>query len=65
MRKKKEANRGGLLTSAQVAKKLGFTQDHIRRLCGSGKIKAIKPGHDWLINEQDLKVIAPKKIKEI
>lgn len=51
-----------LMTSAQAAKKLGFTQDWVRKLCIEGKIRAIKPGHDWLIDEKDLKDIKRVRI---
>lgn len=38
-----------LLTSAMAAKILGFTADHVRHLIGKGKIKAVKLGHDWIV----------------
>jgi excisionase family DNA binding protein len=40
-----------------AAKKLGFTQSWIRKMCAEGKIKASKQGHDWLFSEQALKNI--------
>lgn len=46
-----------LLSSSMAAQKLGFTPDYIRRLCASGKIKAEKVAHDWLIYESDIKNI--------
>ena len=44
-----------LLSSAMVAAKTGFTPDYIRRLCAERKLKATKYGHDWLIDEKDIK----------
>lgn len=43
------------LTSFEVAELLGFTPDHVRRMICNGKIKAIKLGHNWLIDPKDLK----------
>lgn len=45
------------LTSAEAAKLLGFTPDHIRRLILTNKIKAEKVGHNWLICPNHLKKI--------
>jgi excisionase family DNA binding protein len=50
-----------LLTSKIAAKLLGFTPDYIRQLCLNGTIKAIKPGHDYLIEESELKKITRKR----
>ncbi len=43
------------LSSAMVAEKLEGTPAYVRLLCASGKIKALKLGHDWLIDEKDIK----------
>ena len=53
-----------LLTSAMASKLLGFTQNYIRRLCGEGKIKAFKHGHDWIIEEIALKNIKRQRKKK-
>lgn len=52
-----------ILTCAMVAKLLGYSPDHIRRLCGIGIIKAERLGHDWIIQEKDLKNIKHKRSK--
>ncbi len=44
-----------LITTSILAKRLGFTPTYVRQLCASGKIKAEKYGHDWIINEKDIK----------
>jgi len=46
-----------LITSATAAKMLGFSASYIRQLCLEGKIKAEKLGHDYLIQEKDIKHI--------
>lgn len=48
-RKKQE-----LLTCKQAAQILGFTAEHIRHLCNTGKIKAHKITHAWVMYESDL-----------
>jgi len=45
------------LTTAMVAEKFGFTADYIRRLIASGKIKAEKLGHDWIVSKKDIQHI--------
>jgi excisionase family DNA binding protein len=37
------------LTTADAAKRLGYTIQHTRRLIISGKISAIRMGRDWLV----------------
>lgn len=42
------------LSSAEAARLLGFTPDHVRRLIIQGKIKAEKVGHNWLVKPKDI-----------
>lgn len=49
------------LTSLEAANILGFTPDHIRKLIASGKLKAEKLGHNWLIKMKDLSKIKRKR----
>lgn len=37
-----------LLTVAQAAEASGYSMRMLQRLLAQGKIKGIKPGHDWL-----------------
>lgn len=56
-----------LTTTTILAAKLGFTPQYIRRLILEGKIKAIKIGHDWLIDEKAIRNLRrqrPQKVKE-
>lgn len=39
---------GDLLTVAQAAEASGYSMRMLQRLLAQGKIKGIKPGHDWL-----------------
>lgn len=53
------------LTSAIGAKILGFSQAYIRRLCGTGKIKAEKKGRDWVFPESSIKNITRKRKEKV
>jgi excisionase family DNA binding protein len=50
-------NPSDYVTSAEAAKKLGFTADHIRNLIKKGKLKAEKLGRNWIIDVKFLKKI--------
>jgi excisionase family DNA binding protein len=50
-----------LITTRIAAEILGFTQDYVRQLCFEGKIKALKAGHDWIIDEKNIKNIRRKR----
>jgi excisionase family DNA binding protein len=47
-------NPNNYLTSAQAAKLLGFSTDHIRNLINKGKLKASKFGRNWIIERKEL-----------
>ena len=42
------------LTLAQAATLCGLRPDSLRHAIHRGRLKARKPGHDWLITERDL-----------
>lgn len=43
------------LTLSQVAKELGYkSTSTLRKHIAEGKLKAHKPGHDWLVKRKDL-----------
>ena len=43
-----------MLTTKQVAQKLGVTTRRVTALIKAGKLKAQKIGRDWIIKESDL-----------
>lgn len=45
------------ITSAEAAKKLNFSEDHIRKLISQGKLIAQKLGRNWIIDIDDIKKI--------
>lgn len=42
------------MTSAEAAKLLGYSHDHVRKLILKGKIKGTKLGNNWLLEPQEL-----------
>lgn len=49
-----------ILTVAEAAKKMGLTHQQVLNRIHRGKIKAIKKGWFWLVNEDDL----PKPVEK-
>lgn len=43
-----------ILTVTQAARASGFSVRTLRKAIQTGTLKANKPGHDWLINVEDL-----------
>jgi excisionase family DNA binding protein len=49
------------LTVTQAAQRLNLSTSRVRALIKAGRLPAMKPGHDWLIKESDLKLVANRK----
>jgi len=56
MKKGKEQER--LIGTRQASEILGFTQDHMRLLLRTGKIRGVKIGKVWRIPENEIRRIA-------
>ena len=52
----------GLLTTQQVAEKLGVTAGRVRQMIVDGQLPATKMGRDNFIREADLKLVAERKV---
>jgi excisionase family DNA binding protein len=52
----------GLLTTQQVANKLGVTAGRVRQMIIDGQLPATKMGRDNFIREADLKLVAERKV---
>jgi len=52
----------GLLTTQQVAEKLGVTAGRVRQMIIDGQLPATKMGRDNFIREADLKLVAERKV---
>lgn len=51
----------GLLTTKQVAERLGVTQSRVRALIQSGRLPSQQYGRDHLIKESDLTLVQERK----
>ena len=51
----------GLLTTQQVAEKLGVTAGRVRQMIIDGQLPATKMGRDNFIKESDLKLVENRK----
>jgi excisionase family DNA binding protein len=56
--KQKGKQEDRLIGTRQASEILGFTQDHMRLLLRTGKIKGVKIGKVWRIPESEIKRIA-------
>ena len=50
-----------LLTTKEVAARLGVTIQRVQALIQDGRLPASKLGRDYVIKEQDLKLVADRK----
>ena len=50
-----------LLTTKEVAERLGVTVTRVQQLIGEGRLPAEKMGRDYFIQEADLKLVADRK----
>jgi excisionase family DNA binding protein len=51
-----------LLTTQQVADRLGVTAGRVRQMIVDGQLPATKMGRDNFIREADLKLVAERKV---
>jgi excisionase family DNA binding protein len=51
-----------LLTTQQVAERLGVTAGRVRQMIVDGQLPATKMGRDNFIREADLKLVAGRKV---
>lgn len=50
-----------LLTTKEVAERLGVTVKRVQQLIAAGRLPAEKMGRDYFIKEADLKLVADRK----
>lgn len=50
-----------MLTTKQVATELGISARRVLALIHAGRLKAVKVGRDWLINEHDLRPVRERR----
>ncbi len=51
-----------LLTTKEVAERLGVTQTRVQQLILEGRLPAQKMGRDNFVKESDLKLVAERKV---
>jgi excisionase family DNA binding protein len=44
-----------VMTVAEAARSMGASPEYVRRLCRSGRLRARRPGREWLIDPESLK----------
>jgi len=47
---------------AEVARRLGVTANRVRAMIRAKRLKAIKVGHEWLIDPKDLDAVKERKV---
>ena len=45
-----------LLSTTEAMEASGFSREHIQRLLRNKKVEGVKPGHDWFVYEDSLKM---------
>lgn len=50
------------LTTKEVAEKLGITIRRVQALVTSGRLPAVKFGRDYMIKENDLRLVKDRKV---
>lgn len=53
------------ITSAEAAKQLGFSADHIRKLIRTGKMNGEKIGRNWIVHVEELKKITRQRMSMV
>jgi excisionase family DNA binding protein len=51
-----------LISAAEAAKRLNVTSSRVRKMIESGRLKAIKVGHMWVIDPKDLDAVKDRKV---
>lgn len=51
-----------MLTTPEVAARLGISVRRVGQLIKAGKLRATKHGHDWLISERALAAYVPEPV---
>lgn len=50
-----------LITSADAARQLGYTVQHIRRLVRQGTLAGVKMGRDWLVQQSSVQELVARR----
>lgn len=50
-----------LITSADAARQLGYTVQHVRRLVRQGTLVGVKMGRDWVVQQTSVEELAARR----
>jgi excisionase family DNA binding protein len=51
-----------IISTTEAARRLGVTANRVRVLIRAKRLKAIKVGHEWLIDPKDLDTVKERKV---
>ena len=51
-----------IISTAEAARRLGVTANRVRAMIRAKRLKAIKVGHEWLIDPKDLDTVKDRKV---
>jgi len=51
-----------IISTTEAASRLGVTANRVRVLIRAKRLKAIKVGHEWLIDPKDLDAVKERKV---
>jgi len=51
-----------IISTAEVARRLGVTANRVRSMIRAKRLKAIKVGHEWLIDPKDIDAVKERKV---
>ena len=51
-----------IISTTEAARRLGVTANRVRVLIRAKRLKAIKVGHEWLIDPKDLEAVKERRV---
>jgi excisionase family DNA binding protein len=51
-----------IISTAEAARRLGVTANRVRAMIRAKRLKAMKVGHEWLIDPKDLEAVKERKV---
>ena len=51
-----------IISTTEAARRLGVTANRVRAMIRAKRLKAIKVGHEWLIDPKDLDAVKERKV---
>jgi excisionase family DNA binding protein len=51
-----------IISTTEAARRLGVTANRVRAMIRAKRLKAMKVGHEWLIDPKDLDAVKERKV---